>query len=190
MAIITRPIKTGGGTDYIAGNDELAQEFNDDANTIYDDYNGNVTNANCAANMGLEGTKLADAPNGIPSAKINDLAVTTAKISNDTIPTVKFKTYLIEDVTFSFTGVTNYLTTGISVAFRVVTGSVTKLDIINVLADFGGNITYQIQNSTLVTALPVATKDIISAHVFFTTGYLGFSGAIAGYVRVISMAKS
>ena len=83
MAIITRPVKLGGGTDFVAGNDVLAQEFNDDANIVYADYNGNITDANCSAIMGLQGTKLADAPNGVPTAKINDLAVTSVKILND-----------------------------------------------------------------------------------------------------------
>lgn len=102
MAIITRPNKTGGGTDFVAGNDVLAEEFNGDANTIVTDYNGNVTNANCAAAMGLVGTKLADAPNGVPTAKINDgavtgpkfadAAVTAAKVATDAIIAVKLKT--------------------------------------------------------------------------------------------------
>ncbi len=89
MAIITRPIKTGGGTDYVPGNDELAAEFNADANTIYTDYNGNITDANCSATMGLQGTKLADAPSGVPTAKINDLAITTAKINDGAVTTAK-----------------------------------------------------------------------------------------------------
>jgi hypothetical protein len=89
MAIITRPIKTGGGTDYVAGNDALAQEFNADANVIYNDYNGNIKNVNCATDMGLDGTKLADSPNGIVTAKINDGQVTNAKLATDAVTAVK-----------------------------------------------------------------------------------------------------
>jgi hypothetical protein len=91
MAIITRPIKTGGGTDYVAGNDALAQEFNDDANVVYTDYNGNIKNVNCAADMGLVGTKLADAPFGVSTVKINDSAVTTSKIPDDAVINSKIK---------------------------------------------------------------------------------------------------
>lgn len=89
MSIITRPTKLGGGTDFLPGNDELAEEFNGDANTIYNDYNGNIKNANCAADMALDGTKLADAPSGVPTAKINDLSITTAKIVDKAVSAAK-----------------------------------------------------------------------------------------------------
>lgn len=89
MAIITRPIKLGGGTDYVAGNDELAQEFNDDINTVYNDYNGNITNVNCSPIMALEGSKLADAPSGVSTAKINDGAINTVKLADNSVTTAK-----------------------------------------------------------------------------------------------------
>lgn len=83
MSIIVRVTKLGGGQDYVAGNDILAEEQNGDANTIYTDHNGNITDANCSAAMALLGSKLADSPNGISTAKVNDKAVTSAKIAND-----------------------------------------------------------------------------------------------------------
>jgi hypothetical protein len=89
MSIITRPTKLGGGTDFVAGNDGLAQEFNDDINTIYADHNGGITEANISANMRLPGTNLADSPTGVSTIKINDLAVTNAKLATDAVSAVK-----------------------------------------------------------------------------------------------------
>lgn len=73
MALITRPLKIGGNTTYVAevagGNTIIrANEVDDDLGTIITDYNGNVTEAN-----------LAD--NAVTSAKLAPLAVTSAKIA-------------------------------------------------------------------------------------------------------------
>src|SRR5689334_12545813 len=83
MTLITRPTKQGGGTDVLAGNDVLAEEWDGDLNTIYNDYNGHITNVNIQADAAIVGTKLADAPNGVPTAKINDNSVTSAKLQSD-----------------------------------------------------------------------------------------------------------
>jgi hypothetical protein len=42
---------------------------------------GVIVDADVNATAAIQGTKLADAPNGIPTAKLNDLAVTDAKIA-------------------------------------------------------------------------------------------------------------
>ena len=174
MAIITRPIKTGGGTDYVAGNDELAEEFNADANTIYNDYNGNVTDANCSAIMALQGTKLADAPLGVPTAKINDSAVTTAKINDlavtgakiavSTIPTEKFKNLVTESVAFT----TNFgvgFTAKIVIPYRFTSGA---NYIGKVLVWAQDNATAFLSSTVLtvtpLTAIPTATKDLIAIY--------------------------
>lgn len=81
MAIIVRPTKSNGSTDFVAGDDVLAEEFNGDANTLYNDYNGNIIDANCSPIMGLQGSKLANAPNGITKTKINTGAITGDKLS-------------------------------------------------------------------------------------------------------------
>jgi len=44
---------------FSAGATIIASEHNTNFDTIYNDYNGNITNANCAAGMGLVDTKLA-----------------------------------------------------------------------------------------------------------------------------------
>jgi hypothetical protein len=94
MTVVTRPIKAVGGSGgdaWVDGNRLPAQELNDDILALYNDHNGNITDANCSASMGLQGSKLADAPNGIPTAKINDNAITTVKIANDNITRDKLK---------------------------------------------------------------------------------------------------
>lgn len=86
MAVVTRPTKPvggGSGTAWVAGARLTAQELNDDYLALLNDYNGSITDANCSATMGLQGSKLADSPNGIATAKINDKAVTGVKIAND-----------------------------------------------------------------------------------------------------------
>ena len=83
MGVIVRPLKTGGGTDVVAGNRILASEWNGDLNTIYTEFDGNIENANIKASAGIEGTKLADSPSGIPTGKYNDKSITSAKIAND-----------------------------------------------------------------------------------------------------------
>lgn len=53
MATITKP------NTFSAGAVIVASEHNDNDNTIYNDYNGNITNANIASNAAIADTKLA-----------------------------------------------------------------------------------------------------------------------------------
>lgn len=84
MTLIVRPVKPvgngGGGSAWVDGKQVPAAELNGDVDTIYADHNGSITDANCSAAMALQGTKLADAPAGVPSTKINTDAVLAAKI--------------------------------------------------------------------------------------------------------------
>lgn len=118
MSIITRPNKSGGGTDVVAGNDLLAAEWNGDLNTIYNDYNGNIKNVNCASDMGLVGSKLADAPAGITRGKINDGEVITSKIADIAIVMSKIKTAFVDWTPGFIVSAANaaYQTTGITTA--------------------------------------------------------------------------
>lgn len=51
--------------------------------------NGNLSDENIAAGANIQGSKLADAPNGVTGAKLNDLSVDTPKLAiGSTIPTV------------------------------------------------------------------------------------------------------
>jgi hypothetical protein len=197
MSIITRPIKTGGGTDYVAGNDELAQEFNDDANTIYNDYNGNITDANCSLTMGLQGTKLADAPNGVSTSKINDSAVTTAKIldsnvtgikiANTTIPTSKLKNLVIESIAFSNdSGVGTAAVAATICRFTSGANYVVKVScLVRTIANQA--ITVTVLTLTPVTTIPTATKDVIAMYLenVATVGTI-----ITGNVIIISIDKT
>ncbi len=54
MAVVTLP------NTFTAGNTIVASEHNSNFTTIYNDYNGNITNANCSASMALANTKLAN----------------------------------------------------------------------------------------------------------------------------------
>ncbi len=198
MAIITRPIKTGGGTDYVAGNDELAKEFNDDANIIYADYNGNITNANCSAIMALEGIKLADAPLGIPTAKINDLAVTTAKLADASVTTIKlgsilvgtnkFKNLVIESVAFTFDFGINGLATA-ATPYRFTSGAnyIGKVIVCGQIQDVSKLMVISTLTITPLTAIPTATKDLIS---IYLEGVIIAGNAISGNVIFISVDKT
>jgi len=55
--------------------------------TIYADYNGGITDVNCAAGMGLQGSKLAD--DTVTGPKLTDDAVTSDKVADDAITTAK-----------------------------------------------------------------------------------------------------
>jgi len=58
-AIITRPTKTTGGTSYNDGTIPHASDFNGDADTVYNDYNGNITNANISGAAAIAGSKIS-----------------------------------------------------------------------------------------------------------------------------------
>lgn len=78
-----KPIGGGGGTSWIPGPDLMANELEADIVELYNVLTGNIDVTNMKALAGLLGSMLADAPSGITTAKINDKAVTDAKIAND-----------------------------------------------------------------------------------------------------------
>jgi hypothetical protein len=51
--------------------------------------NGNLDDANLKGAAAIKGTKLADAPNGVSTTKVNDLAVTTPKLADLAVTTAK-----------------------------------------------------------------------------------------------------
>lgn len=56
--IVSRPTKTTGGTSYTDGTVPHASDFNGDFDTIYVDYNGNITNANIAPGAAIAASKI------------------------------------------------------------------------------------------------------------------------------------
>lgn len=50
-------------------------------NAITGQMNGNVTDINVATNAAIKGSKIAAAPNGVPTAQLNDLSVTIPKLA-------------------------------------------------------------------------------------------------------------
>lgn len=86
MGVPVRPSKPtggGGGTSWIAGVDLLANELEADIVELYNVLSGNLDVTNFKALAGILGTMLADAPAGVPTSKINDKAVTDAKLAYD-----------------------------------------------------------------------------------------------------------
>jgi hypothetical protein len=63
--------------------------------TIYADYNGGITDVNCAAGMGLQGSKLAD--DTVTGPKLTDDAVTSDKVADDAITTAKIEYAAVTD---------------------------------------------------------------------------------------------
>lgn len=82
MGIPVRPTKAGGTGDYTAGTDILADEANADILVLYALLSGQLDATNFTANPALPGTYIAAAPLGIPTDRINDLQVTTAKLAD------------------------------------------------------------------------------------------------------------
>jgi hypothetical protein len=69
-------------------------DLNAQFNAVTSAVNGNLDNGNLKASAAIVGTKLADAPSGVPTAKINDSAVTTAKIGPGAVTADKMSGYL------------------------------------------------------------------------------------------------
>src|SRR6266850_7598301 len=96
MSIVTRANKAGSGTpNYFPDTLIESAEVNLDFNTLYDDYDGNITGANIAANANIPGSALAVlsvtslqlAADSVITTKIQDGAVTTDKLDqNATTP--------------------------------------------------------------------------------------------------------
>lgn len=82
--VISRPVKTCGTTNFAtessAGCKTIkSAEVDSDLNTIFSDYNGNITNANVATAANISGSKLADGT--VTSAKITDGTIVNADVS-------------------------------------------------------------------------------------------------------------
>lgn len=69
-------------TTWVDGQVLTAGDLNNQFAAVTAQVNGNLDDTNIAAGAAIKGSKLADAPNGVPTGKINDLAVTTAKIND------------------------------------------------------------------------------------------------------------
>lgn len=68
MSIISKP------NTFSAGASIIASEHNSNFDTIYNDFNGNITNANCASGMALVDTKLAQITT---AGKVSGAAITS-----------------------------------------------------------------------------------------------------------------
>lgn len=101
---------------YVSGNDVTAEGQNTNEDLIVAEVNGNIQDVNVAALAAIQGSKLADAPNGVPTSKINDLAVTTVKLGNLAVTAAKIAPLVIgkdklnsieltTNFTMNFTGV-------------------------------------------------------------------------------------
>jgi len=88
MSTIVRSTKASGGTAFASGTTILAAEVNTDFNTIYADYNGNVSAPNLASNAVTE-AKILDgavtinklAANSVNSGKIVDLSIVVGDLA-------------------------------------------------------------------------------------------------------------
>lgn len=60
-----------------------ASEHNSNYDTLFNEINGNLDNANIKAAAGIEGSKLASKPSGVSASQINAKAVTGTEIAND-----------------------------------------------------------------------------------------------------------
>lgn len=85
MGTIARGAKAAGGTNFSTGKGTiLSGEVDNDFNTIYSDYNGNITNFNISGSAGITYGKL-NLTNGLVTTDFTNLSVTGAKIADLTI---------------------------------------------------------------------------------------------------------
>ena len=70
-------------TAYVSGASVAAAGQNTNEKTHLDEFNGSIDDINVRATAAIKGSKLADAPNGIPTTKLNDNVVTSTKLSSD-----------------------------------------------------------------------------------------------------------
>jgi hypothetical protein len=88
MSIVTRANKAGSGTpNYVPNTTILSDEVNLDFNTLYDDYDGNITDANIAVGANIDGAKLANQT--ITGAKLVNETITATQLADDAVTTVK-----------------------------------------------------------------------------------------------------
>lgn len=82
MSHIVRPVKSGSGTtEYVPNTVILSAEVNADLDTIYDDYNGNITDFNISPSANIDPTKLNRATPWVGTADIVNNAVTSGKLA-------------------------------------------------------------------------------------------------------------
>ena len=192
MGIVTRPVKPvgGGGTaEWINGVILLANELNEDIKTIIDDYNGNVSDANCAAGMALKGTKIADAPNGIPAGKYNALSIRKGDLSTTTGQKITSNQLeeLIEEKSFSI---------NIAPSFTLRWGGVHRVTVganyeavVAIAVNLTGSDVVTWGNVAVVptTAIPTTSRDLIDVYL---ADLATSSPNVIGKVVFVSRAKS
>lgn len=93
MAVIERPVKTGGtrtyATEVAGGNTTIrSAEVDADLNTAYAEVNGNLDNANIKPAAGIATTKIAQ-DGGIVAGHIAASAVTNVKLATDAVTKTK-----------------------------------------------------------------------------------------------------
>ena len=93
MALVNRPFKVGGTTNYVdevaLGNTTiLAAEVDDDLNTLYDEFNGNIDNANIKVGANIATSKLA-LDGGLQTGHYADGSVTLAKLAANSVDSSK-----------------------------------------------------------------------------------------------------
>lgn len=85
---------------FSAGATIIASEHNDNFDTIYNDYNGNITNANIASNASIANTKLdlTNIPQPITSIDINGGNIDGAIIGDNESAAITATTITAEDI--------------------------------------------------------------------------------------------
>ena len=208
-------------TAYADGNTVTADGQNTNEEAIVTQVNGNIENVNCSSTMALDGTKLADAPNGVPTIKINDLAVTENKLAAEGVTAAKIKNLTITGAKIATGTITEDKLAPSSISISKLKGLVAEDIVVSMTAPSAGNYyvaiisnlirsgaNYNIKTSGLVydsadghlsfiastqapvTAIPYATKQIISVTYEVTSGTLGVPGALTVTLRVISADRA
>lgn len=162
MGIPVRPTKPigGGGTDaWTTGSDLYANELNEDITPLYTEI-ANIQDVNVAALAAINGSKIADAPNGIPTAKINNNAVTTPKIEDDAVDAAKLKDSVGVDGDRAVTS--NHIRNAAATLIKIKRTTYTNAGGIGPIA--AGSFAAHNTSLAIATTLPVATYLTVSPH--------------------------
>lgn len=107
-----------------------SSDLNGNFTAVTGQVNGNLSDVNVSSTAAIKGSKLADAPNGVPTAKLNDNSVTSVKIANGEITTTDISG------TANITGAQLSATAGI-VSGQILDGTLVNADVATAAGIYG-----------------------------------------------------
>lgn len=189
MAIIPRPTKTGGEQTYtleIANHNNtniLAAEVDDDFDTLYNDYNGNITNANIASAAAIATSKIAQDA-GLQTGHYADGSVTTDKIADDAVDADKLADDPSIDANRAVT--TDHIRDGAVTIDKLAAGLIQHSEVDTIAS---GNFTTEVEVAALASFTPNSTDSLMQLLVN-VTGHISFAAASSSAAITIRLKRN